>query len=174
VDTKNDVTPIQATHPEHVDPNEIRLFREPPWALRMTIEGDRSYLRVKVVRAAPLSDPTRYICFLDAKDEIICTVRDVNDLDAGSRRIVEEELDRRYMIALIERIYSAKSEFGASYWDVETDRGRREFVIKDASENVRRLDGRRMLLVDVDGNRFEIRDLDRLDKKSLGFIETVL
>ena len=70
----NKVIPIQVTHPEHVDPKDIRLFCQPPWRLRMTIEGDRSYLRVKIVRAAPLSDPTRFICFLAPKDEVICTV----------------------------------------------------------------------------------------------------
>ena len=33
---------------------------------------------------------------------------------------------------------------------------------------------RRLLLVDVDGNRFEIPDLDGLDKQSLGYIEQVI
>ncbi|HIG16138.1 MAG TPA: DUF1854 domain-containing protein, partial [Candidatus Handelsmanbacteria bacterium] len=32
----------------------------------------------------------------------------------------------------------------------------------------------RLLLVDVDGNRFEIPDLGILDKKSLGLVEMVL
>src|SRR5437870_12324606 len=75
-------TPVEVTHPEHVDPKAIRHFREPPWKLRMTIEGDRSYLKLKVVRAAPLSQPSRYTCFLDGKDEVICMVDDLNDLGA--------------------------------------------------------------------------------------------
>ena len=57
--TEKTITPIQVTHPEHVDPEAIRLFREPPWVLRLTIEGDRSYLKVRVVCAAPLSQPDR-------------------------------------------------------------------------------------------------------------------
>ena len=64
---KRPVTPIQTPPPECVNPKDIRLFREPPWKLRLTIEGDRSYLMVRVVRAAPLSQPSRYICFLDEK-----------------------------------------------------------------------------------------------------------
>ena len=35
----------------------------------MTIDDDRSYLKVKIVRTAPLSYPDEYISFLDAKDE---------------------------------------------------------------------------------------------------------
>lgn len=33
------ITPISVTHPERVAIDEIRLFREPAWVLRLTIEG---------------------------------------------------------------------------------------------------------------------------------------
>ena len=117
------ITPIQVTHPEQVAPEVIRLFREPPWVLRLTIEGDRSYLKVRVVCAAPLSQPDRYICFLDEKNEVICTVEDPIDLDAASQRIIKEEIEQRYMTAIIKRVDSLRSEFGVSYWEVQTDRG---------------------------------------------------
>ena len=78
-----------------VAPAEIRLVREPAWRLRMTIEGDRSYTRVKVVRAAPLSEPNRYICFLDIKDEAICMVKDLHELCQDNHMIIREELNTR-------------------------------------------------------------------------------
>ena len=173
-DIKSAVKSIQSPHPEHIEPKAIRLFREPPWKLRMTIEGDRSYLKVKIVCAAPLSHPSRYICFLDEKNEVIWTVDNPSVLDVESRRIVKEELEQRYMTAIIERINSLRIEFGVSYWDVQTHRGRREFVAQNVSENAQWISERRLLLIDVDGNRFEIPDLDMLDKKSHKFIEMVL
>ena len=81
VTKKHTPTPITVTHPENVDLAKVRLYREPPWKLRLTIESDRSYTRVKIVRAAPLSHPDRYICLLDAKDEEVCMVPDMKDLD---------------------------------------------------------------------------------------------
>jgi len=168
------ITPITVTHPEHVDVNHLRLFREPPWVLRLTIEEDRSYLKVKVVRAAPLSHPDQYISFLDAKDEEICMVDDLKDVDDEVRAIIQEELDRRYLTSIIERINSVRNEFGTSYWDVQTNRGQREFVVQNVAENAQWLGDHRLLLLDVDGNRFEIPRLDALDKRSLGFIEQVL
>lgn len=168
------ITPIQVTHPEHVKPEAIRLFREPPWVLRLTIEGDRSYIKVRVVCAAPLSQPDRYICLLDEKNEVICTVEDPVDLDAVSQRIVKEEIEQRYMTAIIKRVDSLRSEFGVSYWEVQTDRGDREFVVRNVSENAQWITDRRLLLLDVDGNRFEISNLEVLDKKSRGLIEMVL
>ena len=171
---KHAVTPIVVTHPEHVDLEKVRLFREPAWGLRLTIEGDRSYTRVKVVRAAPLSHPDRYICLLDAKDEEICMVDSLRDLDAEARAIVAEELDRRYLTSTVLKVKSVRNEFGTSYWDVETNRGEREFVVQNAAENAQWLGEHRLLLIDVDGNRFEIPDLGGLDKKSLGYVEMVL
>ena len=168
------ITPIQVTHPEYVEPEAIRLFREPPWVLRLTIEGDRSYIKVRVVCAAPLSQPDRYICLLDEKNEVICTVEDPIDLDAVSQRIVKEEIEQRYMTAIIKRVDSLRSEFGVSYWEVQTDRGDREFVVRNVSENAQWITDRRLLLLDVDGNRFEIANLEVLDKKSRGLIEMVL
>ena len=168
------ITPIQVTHPEHVEPEAIRLFREPPWVLRLTLEGDRSYIKVRVVCAAPLSQPDRYICLLDEKNEVICTVEDPIDLDEVSQRIVKEEIEQRYMTAIIKRIESLRSEFGVSYWEVQTDRGDREFVVRNVSENAQWITDRRLLLLDVDGNRFEIANLEVLDKKSRGLIEMVL
>ena len=144
--TERTITPIQITHPESVDPEAIRLFREPPWVLRLTIKDDRSYIKVRVVCAAPLSQPDRYICLLDEKNEVICTVEDPIDLDAVSQRMVKEELEQRYMTAVIKRVDSLRSEFGVSYWEVQTDRGAREFVIRNVSENAQWITDRRLLL----------------------------
>ncbi len=165
---------MRSIHPEKADPKRIRLFREPAWMLRMTILEDRSYPTVQVVRARPLSDPDRCISLLDANGEEICMIDDPADLDEMSRRILREELERRYMTARIERVYSARSEPGACYFDVQTHRGRREFVVQNVHESARWLGEHRLLLVDVDGNRFEIPDLKALDKRSARLVELAL
>ena len=173
-DQNRAITPITVTHPEHVAVAELNLFREPPWTLRLTIGDDRSYVKVKVVRAAPLSYPDRYISFLDGKDEGICMVEDLGELDEGARAIVAEELDRRYLTSVVQEVHSLRNEFGTSYWDVQTNRGQREFVVQNVAENAQWLGDHRLLLLDVDGNRFEIPDLEALDRRSLGLIEQVL
>jgi hypothetical protein len=167
-------TLIPVTHPEKVESKQIRLLREPPWMLRMTILGYRSYITVQAVRAAPLSDPDRYISLLDGNGEEICLVRDPAELDEVSRQILREELNRRYMTAIVERIHSLQNELGVSYFDVQTNRGRREFVLQNIQEDIRQLGERRILLLDVDGNRFEIPDLDALDKRSVKLLKLVL
>ncbi len=167
-------THIEVPHPDDVNSEKIRLFRKPAWRLRMTIMGDRSYLKVKIVRAAPLSEPDRYICFLDEKDEVICMVDDLHLLTVKNQAIIREELARRYLTSRVERVHSIRNEYGVSYWDVSTDRGRREFIAKNVAENAQWLGDRRLMILDVDGNRFEVADLFAMDKKSVGLIEMVV
>ena len=168
------IVPITVTHPENVDIAKLRLFREPAWVLRLIIDGDRSYLKVKIVRAAPLSYPERYISLLDAKDEEICMIDDLKEIGPKARTLIGEELDRRYLTAMIEQVTSIRNEYGTSYWDVQTDRGQREFVVQNVAENAQWLGDHRLLITDVDGNRFEIPRLDDLDKRSLEWIEQVI
>ena len=167
-------SPIEVTHPESVDPGKIKLFYDPPWRLRMTIDGDRSYLKIKIVRAAPLTQPDDYICVLDAKDEVICMVDRLEELSVDNHEIVRTELQQRYLTAQVERVDSIRNEFGVSYWQVQTDRGSREFVAKNVAENAQWIAEGRMMILDVDGNRFEFADLSSLDKRSQTLIDEVL
>jgi len=101
-------------------------------------------------------------------------VDDLAELDDEARGIIKEELERRYLTSTIQQVLSVRNEFGTSYWEVLSDRGEREFVVQNVAENAQWLGDHRLLLVDVDGNRFEIPNLEDLDKQSLGLIEQVL
>jgi hypothetical protein len=157
-----------------LDPRTIELFYQPKDRLRMTIPGDRSYPIVKPAWAAPLSHPQRYLVLLDGKDQEITMIEDPASLSPEARAVVEEELRRRYLTATITAVEHAKVEFGATYWVVQTDRGRREFVTQSLQENAIWLSSRHLLLIDVDGNRFEIPDLSALDARSRRWIHMVV
>src|SRR5262249_35568147 len=83
--------PPTGAYPEGVDPKQVRLSREQRGTLRLTIGEGRSYEKIQVVRSAPLSDPGRYIAFLDERGEEICLVRDPAELEEAARRVLDEE-----------------------------------------------------------------------------------
>ena len=101
-------------------------------------------------------------------------IDDLKEIGPKARILIGEELDRRYLTAMIEQVTSIRNEYGTSYWDVQTDRGQREFVVQNVAENAQWLGDHRLLITDVDGNRFEIPRLDDLDKQSLEWIEQVI
>lgn len=101
-------------------------------------------------------------------------VESLDELPMDQRSLVEEELCRRYLTAKIEGIPHIRSEFGVTYWHVETDRGARDFVVQSLSESCIWLSEHQILIVDVDGNRFEIPDRRTLDPASAAQLDAVI
>ncbi len=157
-----------------MQPDTLKLFYHPKDRLRLTVEGDRSYPTVKPAWAAPLSHPGQFLALLDGKGKEIVTLPDPSVLPPDSWEAVQEELRRRYLTATVQSITHAKQEFGATYWTVETDRGPRDFVTQNLQENAIWLSDTHLLLLDVDGNRFEITDTAALDDASRQSIAVIL
>lgn len=154
-------------------PAEMQIFYHPKDRLRLSL-SDRSYPTVKPVWASPLSHPNRFLALLDEKGQEIAMVEDPSQLSETSRAAVEAELHKRYLTATVRAVTGAKVEFGATYWHVLTDRGERDFVTESLQENVQWLSERHLLLIDVDGNRFEIPDTEALDPRSRTFLAAIL
>jgi hypothetical protein len=148
------------------DTKGIRLSRACGGGLLLTLPDGRSFAGVQAVLAAPLTQPSRYICFLDSADQEIFMMRDLSDLAPEDRLLVEDELRMRYITSVIQRIISLRREAGTLYWETETDRGFRELVVQSSDENVRWLSERCLLLIDVDGNRLKVPDISGLDQVS--------
>jgi hypothetical protein len=165
---------IPEVHERLLDPHKVRVWRGPDGRVRMEIEGDRGIIHVRVARCFPLSRPGRYIGFRDEADKDIGTVVEPSELDAESQRVVEEELKKRYFVPVITRIDEIREEFGVSYWTVDTDKGPREFVVRGLHDDIYEMEGNRILVIDVDGNRFDIPDYSVLDPKSYALIEGIL
>ncbi len=157
-----------------IAPDQIKLFYFPEDRLRATINDEYSVVTVKPAWSAPLSLPNQYLALLNGKGDEITTISEPKELSKESLEAVQEELRRRYLTAVVETITAAKSDFGVTYWHVETNRGDRDFVTQNLQENAQWLSPTHLLLLDVDGNRFEIKDVSKLDESSQKILETVL
>jgi hypothetical protein len=149
-----------------LDPARLRLLLGPTGELRAEIADDRCLLRARVVRAFPLSERQRYVAVLDASGKEACLIDDPDQVEPQTRALLDAALADYYRLNVVRRVYSYRSERLTTYWDVETDRGRRDFVVKWGADTVTSPRPRELLLVDIDGNRFHIPDLDALDEQS--------
>ena len=172
--TQISVEPEKEPDYEFLDPGIVKLFRSELGWLRLEVKDDRCYLDVKVARTFPLSNPDQYYGFLNAKDKVIGVVVDPSKLDRNSKKIAEEELVRRYFTPIIRRFLRMKEEYGAVYCDVETSMGPREFVVKGIRDSILDLGDGRVLIMDVDGNRYMVEDWPKLDDRSRRLLERVL
>lgn len=152
-----------------LDPARLRFFRAGA-ALRLTIEGEYSVLKAKILRAFPLSLPGQYYSVQDGGGRDLGLIVNPGELDPESRRLVESDLERRYMTATIKRIRSVEERFGTVDWEVETQRGRNRFTTRDLRDNVLHPAPGRIIFSDVEGNRYEIPDLHALDPQSQNWL----
>lgn len=157
-----------------IEPADLTLFYEPLGTLRLTVGTDRSYPQVKLYQAWPLSSPTRYLSLVDGKGEEILMVEDLAQLTPACRVVAREELARRYLTARVLAVDEIRTEFGVTYWNVTTDKGKRDFVVQSMSESSIWLSDTHLLIVDVDGNRFEFPDLTAFDRITTERLATVL
>jgi hypothetical protein len=148
-----------------LDPAAIALHRGPTGALRATVGGDagQSHLRVSVYRAFPLSDPGRWVTLCDADGHEIGTVADPQSLEPGSRALLAEELELRYLTPVCTEVVQIRedtTEGGgwspALVWDLLTDRGAVRMRVPNLADHIRALGPGRYLLQDREGRRVEI------------------
>lgn len=157
-----------------LDPKKSRFEKEQDGSVTLEIEGEGRLERIILRRAFPLTNPDRYISVRDKEDREIGMIRDIAELSPNSRRVVREELERRYFVPVIRRIISLKEREGIVEWEVETDKGGKRFITQGIHDAVRDLGLRRLMIVDVDGNRYGIPDWAKLDPKSVALISKVI
>ena len=153
---------------------EIAISRGPGAGVMLRVRGGEEHTNVRIINPLPLGEGLRFACFADSKGKDLGMVRVDETLGAEARAIIEEEIARRYVCAMIERIVSIRVEGNVSYWDVETDRGAREFVLTSIAENVRRPSPRRVMISDACENRFEIPNVGGLDARSRKLLDGIL
>ncbi len=129
---------------------------------------------VRLHRCFPLSDPARYVSVLDKEGDERAVLDDLGGLDESSRRLADRELDRRYFTPDIERITLLKPEAGMWHFVVETGRGVSDFYVRNWRDSAFELKPGRWQITSVDGGRYEIPNLERLDPASLRLLDQLL
>jgi hypothetical protein len=142
----------------------LRISRNSLGELVLEREGEEPRV-VKPVRALPITDPAHWIGLMDEKGKQVHMVRSLKELDPDSQEVLSQELDQAYFLPKVRRIHQINEEYGVLRLDVETDKGPRTFEVR-TREHIRFLPEGRVILRDLDGNRYEIPRMADLDTHS--------
>jgi hypothetical protein len=161
----------------HLDPAQSRFERVGD-TLSLTLPDGTRYPRVVLRCCFPVADERTYLSVRDATIEEQPEIGILDDwmLLRGTDHVaVAAELDLHYFVPQITRVIKVKEEFGFLYWTIETDKGPKEFIMRNSVVHyAREVAPGRWLLIDVNQARFEIRQLDALDDKSQRLIRRYL
>ena len=119
----------------------------------------------------PIEEPNRYISVANKEEKEIGMVMDIATFPKAQRQILHAELSHRYFMPTILSIDSLNDRFGHTVFQVKTNIGPLRFTVRDVYRNLFRLPDGRIILTDVDQNRYEIPDPKALDAKSYKRIE---
>jgi len=158
----------------------LSMFRYDGENLTYTAADGTFFPIVTLRRCFPLSASNTHIIVRvpDTEAERGCElglIADVSQLGPASREAVERELRLHYFVPRIEKIHSIREEFGFLYWSVDTDRGHKEFVMRDSViSSVRRVSDGRWLIIDINQTRYEIYNFESLDLKGQDLLRRYL
>jgi hypothetical protein len=138
--------------------------------LVLTDAQGRQHVGIDPVRAFPVTDPRHGISLCDAEGSEIVWLDSLDTLPAALHQLLEDELSRRHFLPVITRVLRVEGASEPTVWIVETDRGPTRFNLK-SEEDVRRVAGQRVLIVDAHGVRYLIPDLHQLDTASRRWLE---
>lgn len=168
-----DSTMASAQAVPHMNLQGVKIERDMAGRLVYTSPDGHVHVGVLPVRAFPLSRPLRGISIVDAQGHEALWIESLDDLPGPAADVVREELAQREFRPMISRIMAVSTFATPSTWTVDSDRGTHEFVLK-AEEDIRRLDGARLLITSGDGVSYEIQDRWALDRGSRKLLERFL
>lgn len=132
---------------------------------------------VTPVRAFALSAPDHGLSLISAEGKELQWIDRLDALPEDTRTLIAEELAQREFMPVIQRIVSVGSFATPSTWQVETDRGATELILK-SEDDIRRLKGtggtNGLLIADSNGIHFMIRDRNALDAHSQKILKRFL
>jgi hypothetical protein len=114
----------------------------------------------------PITGLDKYIALMDSEGNEIAVIRNVDDLSPDSRKVVKNCLKEYYMMPRITQFIEMSERFKIWMWTAETDKGTCTFEIRNHLTAIKPLYDGRVLIKDANDNRYEIPDVNKLDKRS--------
>lgn len=134
--------------------------------------GEKEYLRIGVYLTFPLTMPEEFISIreVDEKAKEIGLIEQLSQLDSEQQEMIREQIRLRYFMPVITKVLDVKDEYGFAYWHVMTDFGVCRFTTQMSGDAVVALGESRLLVTDIDGNRYDIPDfyqMSAIERKKL-------
>ncbi len=126
--------------------------------------GGKEYSRVGVYLTFPLTEPDEFLSIREADEKAkeIGLIEKLSDLDKDQQEMIREQVRLRYFMPIITKVIDVKDEYGHAYWNVATNFGACRFTTRMSGDAVVTLGDSRLLITDIDGNRYEIPDFYQL------------
>ena len=154
--------------------NKDSITRTDTYLVKIDCEDGNCFDNLEPRRLFPHTNTEKYITLLDSTEKEIALIKDLAEINAESRKAIEDCFFDYYMIPEITEILNVEDKFGVLKWKVMTDRGEIEFSIRNRHSDIKLLGKKRLLVRDSNDNRYQVNNIADLSKKSLKKIYSYL
>ena len=155
-----------------LDPAELFFSLDENGIVSLRYEGN-DYAPVQLIRLFPFRAKDEYIAVRVDKEEI-GIIEKLSSLPADQQKLLNDYLSYKYFIPQIQKGDKVEEKLGYVYMDIHTLMGDKTICIADASTNVRQIKEDYITIIDVQGNRYCLKGLEGLEKKTRRIIELYL
>lgn len=143
--------------------------------LKLSVSGEEA-VQVNVIRTFPFTAADEFLSVrtADDKQEELGMIEKLSLFDEATVAIISKQLEMRYFMPKVLKIYSVKEEYGHTYWSVLTDKGKKTFTSRSGSSGSVIKTGNRVIIKDSDQNRYEIEDINNLSVKEMKKLDLYL
>lgn len=149
----------------YIDGDCARFTRKDLILVDMELSDGQKFENLEPRRLFPVSVREQYITLMDKNGAEQAVIRDLKALPDDQREIIEDCLNEYYLIPKILRIYDVHERFDGLTLFTDTDKGQANIEIRILRKGFV-LEGVRVLLRDINDNRYEVPDVTRLDNLS--------
>ena len=174
---ENEIMLEEAAKIHRLDKSNAEFFTKNGFLALKYKDGDEEITvdRVFLHRAFPFELLWEYISVISDDGKEKGVIYNINDFSEEVTALIKKELERKYYSPTVKSIDGLKERYGFSYWKVTLSDGRSlNFTMQDTFRNIIRVGEDGAILLDVDGNRFVIKNIADLDRKSYRKIELYL
>jgi len=159
-----------ATDIHYLTKDNAKFHKTEGQMLSLTV-GEVTHPVVYVHCSFPHTNKRMYLSVRTIENKEVGMIHRIEDFTEETARLLEEQLHIRYFTPEISKLINVKEEFGYFYWEAETSAGLCRFTVRNGGGSTKLVTPVRLLVTDVDGNRFVIPDMSKLTDKEYRMVE---
>ncbi len=133
----------------------------------ITLKTGERFENLQPKRLFPVTAKNKYIALIDDDRNEVAIITDVASLDKESKAALGQSLADYYILPKIQKVNEINWKHGTLTVKAVTDYGECIFKVRSRPQNIKHLADGRVLIRDVNDNRYEITDPTKMDKRTV-------
>lgn len=146
------------------NPAEITLRED--MRLDIKLASGKVFESTEAIRLFPISNSDCYLSVLDNNGNEVAIIRNASHLSVESQEALAKFLHQYYIIPDIKKVNSISWKDGTLTVNADTDYGVSNFKVRSRLFNIKYQRDGRVIIRDVDDNRYQITNPKALDSKT--------